>query len=103
MKILPTFPSLPVHLFPIVHPGALELFVVELEAERLKEMQRCPCRGAEARDVAGVGRKLRFNKDDVHESTQCGIRGDETHSSDFTRAATTPSAFLPRLLLLPAL
>src|SRR5688572_18920350 len=51
LKLLPAFPTLPIHLFPVVHPSALELLVVELEAERFDEMQRCPCRGAEACNV----------------------------------------------------
>ena len=50
----PVFPAMPFDLLPVIHAGAFELRVVQLEAERLDQMQhgfrgraqaapRCPC------------------------------------------------------------
>ena len=53
------------HGVPVVEPGALEGAVVDAEAQRLDQMQRAAGRGAQPRDVAGVGRNLRFDEHDV--------------------------------------
>ena len=50
---------------PVVEAGALELAVGDREAQRLDEVQRAAGRGAESRDVAGVGWDLGFDQHDV--------------------------------------
>ena len=62
----PIFPSMPLDVLPVIHPGAFELGVVELEAEGLDEVQRRAGRGAKAGDVAGVRRDFGFKQDDIH-------------------------------------
>jgi hypothetical protein len=52
-------------LVPIIQAGALERTIVDGESKRLDEMERASGRGAKARDVARVGRNLRFHEDDV--------------------------------------
>ena len=50
---------------PVVEAGPLELAIVDAKAERLNQMQRAARCRAEARDVAGVRRYLRFDERDV--------------------------------------
>ena len=52
------------------HPSIVETrpphrALVEIEAERLDEMQRRTRVGAESDDIAGVGRDLRLEEDDT--------------------------------------
>ena len=51
--------------FVIVEAGAAQARVVELEAQRFDEMQPRAGVGAQANDVARVGRDLRLEEDDV--------------------------------------
>ena len=53
-------------MLPIVHARALELGVVEFEAEWLNEVERGMGGGAEAGDIAGVWRNFGFEQDDMH-------------------------------------
>ena len=62
----PVRPAMPSDVLPIVHARALELGVVEFEAERLDEMQDRVRGRAETGDVAGVGRNLWFEKNNIH-------------------------------------
>jgi hypothetical protein len=57
---------MPAQVLPVIQPGAFELRVIELEAERFDQVQSGPRGGAKARDVAGVGRNFWFNQDNVH-------------------------------------
>ena len=50
----------------IVQPAAAEETVIEFEAERFDEVQRCAGVSAEADDRARVGSNLRLDEDDVH-------------------------------------
>ncbi|MPN04156.1 hypothetical protein SDC9_151392 [bioreactor metagenome] len=52
-------------VFVVVEPGALQLLVVEFEAERLDEVELAAGVGGEADDVAGVGRDFGFDENDV--------------------------------------
>jgi hypothetical protein len=49
----------------IVEAGALQLPVLEGEAERLDEVQPRAGVGGEADDVAGIGRDLGMDEDDI--------------------------------------
>ena len=57
---------MPFDVLPVIHAGALELRVVQLEAERLDEMQHGFRGRAQPRHVARVRRNFRFNEDNVH-------------------------------------
>ena len=61
----PVRPAMPLDLLPVIHARAFELRVVQLEAERLNEVQRRPRSRAEPRDVARVRRDFRFDENDV--------------------------------------
>jgi hypothetical protein len=52
-------------MLPVVETGALDLFLVEREAERLNQMQRGAGRQAGATDVAGVPVDFRMHENDV--------------------------------------
>ena len=56
---------MPLDLLPVIHARAFELRVIQLETERLDEMQRRLRRRAEPRHVARVRRNFRFNQDNV--------------------------------------
>ena len=62
----PVGPAMPLDVLPVIHARAFELGIVELEAEGFDEMERRAGGGAEARDVAGVGRDFGFEQDEVH-------------------------------------
>ena len=49
----------------IIHPGTAQLRCAEIEAERLDEVQMRADIGAQANDVAGVGRDFGLIEDDV--------------------------------------
>jgi hypothetical protein len=57
---------MPLNVLPVIHPGALKLHIVQLETERLYQVQRAVCGGAKPRHIARVGWYFRFNQDDVH-------------------------------------
>ena len=57
--------------FPVVEPGALHLFFVEREPERLDQMQRRANRETRAAGIAGVPVDLGMDEDDV-ERHGCG-------------------------------
>ena len=65
-EIPSSFSNVPLDLLPVIHARTFQLRVVELESERLDEMQLRLRGRAEPRDVAGVRRDFRFNQDDVH-------------------------------------
>ena len=50
---------------PVIHAGAAHGVLVDPEAEPPDEVERRARRGAEARDVSGVRRDLRFDEDHV--------------------------------------
>ena len=62
----PTRPAPPLDLLPVIHASALQIFVVELEPERLDQVEIGSCGGAEAGYVSCVRRDFRFEQDDVH-------------------------------------
>src|SRR5208283_5018180 len=62
----PIRPALPLDVPPIIHARALQLRVVEREAQRLYKVQRAFRGGAEAGHIAGVRRYLRFEEHEVH-------------------------------------
>lgn len=64
----PIFPSVPGNVLPIVHAGAFELRVVQLEAEGFDQVQGGASGRAEPGDISSVGRNFRFKQDDVHDS-----------------------------------
>jgi len=51
---------------PIVKTSALEMLIVDLEAQWLNQMQWRKRRGAQSRDAPRVGRDLGFEQDDMH-------------------------------------
>jgi hypothetical protein len=51
---------------PVVEPGALQVAVLEREAERLDQVQRRAGGGRQARGAAGVVRDLGVHQQDVH-------------------------------------
>ena len=54
-----------VQMLPVIEAGALQLPVGYLEAQRVHHMQGAAGAGAQARDIAGVGRDLGLVQDDV--------------------------------------
>ena len=76
----PVGPAVPGDLLPVVHAGAFELAVVELEAEGFDEMEGGVGGGAEAGDVAGVGRDFGFEEDDVHEKQSSKFKAQSSKS-----------------------
>jgi hypothetical protein len=59
--------------FVIVEPGAAQGLVAELEAEGFDKVELGPGVGAEADDVAGVGRNFGLVEDDCDHGLRCGI------------------------------
>jgi hypothetical protein len=57
---------MPLDMFPVVHARALQLPVVELEAERFDQVKHSLRRRAEACDIACVRRDLRFDENYIH-------------------------------------
>ena len=57
---------MPLDVLPVIHARALELRVVEFEAERLDQVQRRARGRAQPRHVARVRRDFGFDQDDVH-------------------------------------
>lgn len=68
LEVGPVFVAMPGDVLPVIHAGAFELTVVELEAEGFDQVKSCAGGGAEAGDIAGVGRDFWFEQDDVHGS-----------------------------------
>src|SRR5438093_3423281 len=64
----PARPAMPLDMLPVIHSGALELAVVELETQWFDQVQRRLRRRAKPRHVACVRRNFRFNQNDVHDS-----------------------------------
>ena len=54
-----------VEFVPVVHAGTAELGVVDLEAQRMHQVQDAARHGAHAPDVAGVRRDLRAEQDEM--------------------------------------
>src|SRR5579884_2923137 len=52
-------------MLPVIQAGALQFSIVDSKAERLDQMQLASGSGAQARDVAGIGRNFRLDKRDV--------------------------------------
>ena len=52
-------------VFVVIQSGAAQLFVIQIKAERADQVQLRPAVGAQADDVAGVGRDFRLVKDYV--------------------------------------
>ena len=70
----PVGPAPPLEVLPVVHAGAAELAVVEIEAKGLDEVKGGLGGGAEAGDAAGVGGDFRLEEDDVeHGSGTCAL------------------------------
>jgi dihydroorotate dehydrogenase (NAD+) catalytic subunit len=53
---------------PVVQPGAAQALVVEFESQRVDQVQGTAGIGAQAYDIAGVGRDLRLIQDDVEQA-----------------------------------
>ena len=70
---------MPLDVLPVIHARALELRVVELEAERLDQMQRRLGGRAKPRHIARVRRDFRFNQDDVHISHSVSAAVNRRH------------------------
>ncbi|MNH38532.1 hypothetical protein D3C79_995860 [compost metagenome] len=49
----------------VIQPSTAQPLVVELEADRFDQVQRAATVGAEANDIAGIGRNFRLKEDDV--------------------------------------
>ena len=64
-EVLPAFVDLQGGVLPVVEPRALHVLVFEREAEGLYQMERRAGVGAEADDVAGIGRNFGMNENDV--------------------------------------
>ena len=62
----PVLPAMPLDLLPVIHARALELRIVQLETERLDEVQNGFRGRAQSRHVARVRRNFLFNQNDVH-------------------------------------
>ncbi len=52
----------------VIEPGAPHAGIVEREAERFDQMQLGAGIGAQANDVAGVGRDFRLDQDDMKQA-----------------------------------
>ena len=65
-KILPRRVHAEIDEFPVVEAGALQMFVVDLEAKRFDQMKRREGGRAKPSDAAGVRRNFRFVQNDVH-------------------------------------
>ena len=61
-------------LIVIVQSRSQQLLILQREAQRFHEMQRCACVGAEPNDVAGVRRNFRLIENDV-EHVKIGAYG----------------------------
>ena len=57
---------MPLDVLPVIHPGALELRVVQLEAERFNQVQGALGGGAQPRHVPRVRGDFRFEQNNVH-------------------------------------
>jgi len=55
----------PIHLRPIIDARAPQGLVIQTKSKPADQVQGCPRRGAEAGDVAGIGRDLRFPQSDM--------------------------------------
>ena len=65
------------HRVPIVEAGPLERAIVDRETEWFDQVQRAAGRGAQTRDVAGIGRDLRFDEHDVQRRIADVVRRHE--------------------------
>src|SRR5207245_924092 len=59
-----------VHEVPIIEPGALDGMVVDAKTERADEMKRALRCSGEPRNVARVGRNLRFHQNDMERNIE---------------------------------
>src|ERR1700743_702358 len=57
---------MPGDLLPVVHAGTFELRIIELETERLNQMQRGFSGRAQSRHIARIGRDFGFDEDNIH-------------------------------------
>jgi len=69
---VPTGVRLQRGVFVIVEPGAAELFVIQRKTQRFNQVQGAAGIGAQADDVAGVGRNFGLDKNDVEHGSQGG-------------------------------
>lgn len=51
--------------FVVIQPGASQMPVAQIESQRLDQMQLCASIGAEADDVAGIGRDFWLVENDM--------------------------------------
>jgi hypothetical protein len=49
----------------VIQPGAAQFFLFQIKTERLDQMQPAAIIGDQAKDIAGIGRNLRFKKGDM--------------------------------------
>ena len=49
-----------IQVFPVIHPGPFQRFLIQLEAQRLNEVQATAGGNTGAADIAGIGRNLRL-------------------------------------------
>jgi hypothetical protein len=52
-------------MLPVIQSGTSYLFLVQTEPQRVNQVELAACAGAEAGNVAGVGRYFRLIKDDM--------------------------------------
>src|ERR1019366_2757146 len=85
-----------VHEVPVVDPGTAHAVVVDAETQRADEVHGGGRGGAEAGDVARVGRDLRLDEDHVERCPEgpgaeaWGRGGGARHASTETRAVAPP-------------
>ena len=60
---------MPFDVPPVIHARAFELRIVQLETERLDQMQPALCRQAKSGDVSGIRRNFWFNQHHVEHTT----------------------------------
>ena len=66
-------------VFPVIQPGPAELFLLEVESERLDEVQRCPRVGAQPDDVTRVRWNLGLVENDGEHSGRVPPRWPTIH------------------------
>ena len=85
LERVPVLPHPQIDMLPVVEAGALDLFLVEGEAQWLDQMQRGAGRETRATGVAGVPVNLGMNQNNVN--GQSGLLDEIDFTPDFERKA----------------
>src|SRR6185369_4987585 len=85
---------MPCHMLPVIHAGAFELRVVELETKGFDEMQSRTRRGTEPGDVAGVRRDFGFDQNNMHKSLTTKTQRREAGRYSVQLCAFAPALFI---------